>query len=73
MVEMKRTELRYIPYVCAQCGAEDTGKYYAEEQTAPAFNCHRCHAGSGLDVGSMLQSRQGMFPVLTVEPVVPVH
>jgi hypothetical protein len=55
--------IRYVKYVCSSCGAEDTDKLFSHELQAPVINCWKCHAGFQKEVGQMLRSNTGMFPV----------
>lgn len=53
--------IRYVKYVCSECGAEDTDKLFENEQPAPAIDCWSCHAGHKLSIPEMLHRRKGMF------------
>lgn len=50
-------------YVCTSCKAEDHWKEEPNEIIPPVLNCWNCKAGYGMDIGSQLQNRKGMFPV----------
>lgn len=60
---MKDDALRYVTYQCSACKAEDTNKYFPEEPNWSATTCWKCGAGKGKDLGGMLKSGHGMFPV----------
>lgn len=55
--------VKYVKYVCADCGSEDTDKLFENEQPAPAIDCWNCHSGSKLTIPEMLHRRKGMFMV----------
>jgi len=46
-------ELRWIRYVCQnpKCGAEDTGRFFPNEQIPAGIICWKCHWGMGLGLG----------------------
>jgi hypothetical protein len=52
----------YVKYICNQCKAEDTDKFFPDEQPHMALSCYKCHAGQGLDIGNMMAQGKGMFP-----------
>lgn len=53
-----------VHYMCAQCGAEDTGRYFVGEpidHVSPTINCWKCGAGRGLSMADGMKNRRGMF------------
>ena len=53
-------EMRYVKYVCQECGAEDTDKYFPNEAIMPYVICWSCHSGTGKNLDQMHNSGFGM-------------
>jgi DNA-directed RNA polymerase subunit RPC12/RpoP len=50
-----------VKFKCAQCGAEDSPKFFPNEAIPPAVNCWKCHAGYNKPIEEMLALKMGMF------------
>jgi hypothetical protein len=61
------SDVKRVPYQCSRCASEDVCKLFSEEMPPVAFNCWKCHAGRGMDLDVMLQTRTGMFMVPVTE------
>jgi hypothetical protein len=62
---IREDKVIYIQYQCAQCGAEDTGKYFRDpdmnDLIASPINCWSCKAGRGIQQDRMSAENIGMF------------
>lgn len=64
-------KMTYVTYVCNQCGAKDTDKFFPNEQPHLAVACWKCHSGQGHHSGDMLASGKGMFPEVSRRAAAP--
>lgn len=57
--------MKEVKYRCSnsKCGATDMGRFFPNEAPFPVINCYKCHAGQGLDIGTMIAQGKGMFPI----------
>lgn len=56
-----------ITYECSRqrCGNKQTIRFFATDPILPVTCCVSCRAGFGMDLGEMIASHVGMFPVRT--------
>jgi hypothetical protein len=52
----------YVTYICCECGADDTDKFFSHERSHLAVNCFKCHSGQGMSPEQMLAAGKGMHP-----------
>ena len=52
--------MRYVKYVCQECGAKDSDKLFSNESPLPYINCWNCHSGSGKNIDQMHSQGFGM-------------
>lgn len=56
--------VKKIKYACADCGAEDEGKFFEHEMIPFVINCWQCGAGQGIqNVQEMMRVKKGMVRI----------